>query len=143
MTPVPGDECLVVFADRCINSWWYQGGVQPPEEIRFHDLSDGFAFVGFRSLPRSFTVAPQPRLTSLDGETYIEMSGGGVITMSAPTKIAFNCPELQWTDGTNVTTFESGNITTNNDVIAGTIHLRTHVHSGVQTGSGDTGAPVP
>lgn len=43
------DECLVVFADSCIDSWWQSGGIQNPIEIRNHDLSDCFALVGFRS----------------------------------------------------------------------------------------------
>ena len=44
-----GDECLVVFSDVCIDSWFMNGGVSTPESARRHDLSDGFAFVGFRS----------------------------------------------------------------------------------------------
>lgn len=43
------DECLIVFADSCIDSWWQSGGIQNPIEIRNHDLSDCFALVGFRS----------------------------------------------------------------------------------------------
>ncbi len=41
-----GDECLVVFADRCIDAWWRDGGIQPPLSARMHDLSDGFAICG-------------------------------------------------------------------------------------------------
>lgn len=41
-----GDECLVVFADRCIDGWWRDGGIQPPLSSRSHDLSDGFAILG-------------------------------------------------------------------------------------------------
>lgn len=48
-----GDECLVVFASRCIDAWWQSGGVQPPAEMRFHDLSDGFCLPGVRSVPRA------------------------------------------------------------------------------------------
>ena len=44
-----GDECLVVFADSCIDSWFMSGGVSMPVSARKHDLSDGFAFVGFKS----------------------------------------------------------------------------------------------
>ena len=43
------DECLVVFADSCIDSWWQNGDVQNPIDSRRHDLSDAFAIVGFRS----------------------------------------------------------------------------------------------
>lgn len=45
----PGDECLVVFADCCIDAWFQNGGSSAPISVRKHDLSDGFAFVGFRS----------------------------------------------------------------------------------------------
>ena len=47
-----GDECLVLFADSCIDAWWQSGDVQGQIVARQHDLSDGFAFVGFRSKPR-------------------------------------------------------------------------------------------
>ena len=48
-----GDECLVVFADACIDSWFQSGGVSTPIAARRHDLSDGFAFVGFFSKPNA------------------------------------------------------------------------------------------
>ncbi len=48
-----GDEALVIFADRCIDYWWQSGGIQIPFEPRMHDLSDGFALIGPRSLARS------------------------------------------------------------------------------------------
>ena len=44
-----GDECLVVFADICIDAWYQNSGVSTPISARRHDLSDGFAFVGFFS----------------------------------------------------------------------------------------------
>lgn len=44
-----GDECLVVFADSCIDAWWESGNISNQSERRRHDLSDGFAIVGFRS----------------------------------------------------------------------------------------------
>ena len=48
----PGDECLVVFADCCIDGWFETGNDTLPPSERMHDLSDGFAFVGFRSKRR-------------------------------------------------------------------------------------------
>lgn len=44
-----GDECLVIFADRCIDFWWQNGGVQEPVDDRVHDLSDAFCIVGPQS----------------------------------------------------------------------------------------------
>src|SRR5690348_13461634 len=43
INPGGGDECLVIFSSRCIDSWWQSGGVQFPLEPRMFDLSDGFA----------------------------------------------------------------------------------------------------
>ena len=44
--PKPGDECLVIFADMCIDAWWQSGGVESQADTRRHDLSDGFAVLG-------------------------------------------------------------------------------------------------
>lgn len=71
-----GDECLVVFADRCIDAWFQSGGIQNQMEIREHDLSDGFAFVGFSSLPRA-TAIPSP-----EGLTLAHQSGSAGITIT-------------------------------------------------------------
>lgn len=49
--PCEGDECLVVFADMCIDSWWQSGDVQSQADSRRHDLSDGFAILGCWSQP--------------------------------------------------------------------------------------------
>lgn len=47
-TPQPGDGCLVVFADSCIDAWLQSGGgVSTPMVSRSHSMSDGFAFIGF------------------------------------------------------------------------------------------------
>ena len=45
----PGDACLVVFADCDIDAWFESGEAEVPESNRMHSLSDGFAFVGFRT----------------------------------------------------------------------------------------------
>ena len=43
-----GDSCLLIFADACIDGWFETGSVTLPPSGRQHDLSDAFAFVGFR-----------------------------------------------------------------------------------------------
>jgi hypothetical protein len=45
-----GDQCLVFFADRCIDAWFKTGTPQQLPNLRMHDLSDGFALVGVNSL---------------------------------------------------------------------------------------------
>ncbi len=52
--PVPfevhtGDACLVIFADVDIDAWFASGQPEQPGSARKHSLSDGFAFVGFKT----------------------------------------------------------------------------------------------
>lgn len=45
-----GDTCLVLFNDRDIDNWFSTGNTTAPNTGRAHDLSDGLALVGFRSV---------------------------------------------------------------------------------------------
>lgn len=76
----PGDDCLVVFGDNCMDAWWQSGGVQNQIERRRHDLSDGFAIVGFRSQPQvvSGYSAGTAQLRNAAGDTYIEIAGSTI-----------------------------------------------------------------
>ncbi len=47
----PGDACLVVFSDVDIDGWFETGEAVEPLSARKHSLSDGFAFVGWRTCP--------------------------------------------------------------------------------------------
>ena len=52
--PVPfevnsGDACLVIFADIDIDAWFSSGEPEEPRSTRKHSLSDGFAFIGFKT----------------------------------------------------------------------------------------------
>lgn len=46
---LPGDPCLLVFSQRCIDEWHALGGVQTAEPgtigARHHDINDGFAIL--------------------------------------------------------------------------------------------------
>lgn len=76
----PGDDCLVVFGDNCMDAWWQSGGLQNQVERRRHDLSDGFAIVGFRSQPQvvSDYSADTAQLRNESGDAYIEISGSDI-----------------------------------------------------------------
>ena len=50
-TPQPGDPCLLIFADFCVDGWYDTGQPVLPPSARMHDLSDAFALVGFRPKP--------------------------------------------------------------------------------------------
>lgn len=87
---VAGDEVLVVFASRCIDSWWQNGGfVNKPMEFRMHDLSDGFAIPGPKSVPNALpgisTTACQIRNNT--GTAYVEITADGTISLVSPQSI--------------------------------------------------------
>ena len=168
-----GDECLVVFSARAIDLWWQSGGVQPPVEVRMHDLSDGFALVGVYSqpnvIPSVSTSAVQ--LRSDEGQAYVEINPTSHdITIATPADVAVSCDGLTVScnsmvvnaatsftvnsplinlngavrsggDGGENATF-TGDVNATGDVTAGSTSLKTHVHSGVQSGGSNTGQPV-
>ena len=52
-----GEECILLFNDREIESWFITGEVQPEAYQRMHDLTDCIAIVGLRSLAKMITIA--------------------------------------------------------------------------------------
>lgn len=94
---VAGDEVILVFASRCIDSWWQNGGVQPQAEMHMHDLSDGFALPKLYSVPNApagvSTTTAQFR--SLDGTLYIELASGGVANIVAPGGLNITAPTVK------------------------------------------------
>jgi hypothetical protein len=71
------------------------------------------------------------------------------ISMSAPTKITLTAPNIeldgQLTQGTTAGGYPAtlqGPVTVINDVTAAGTSVHSHIHSGVQTGGGDSGPPV-
>lgn len=122
-----GDETLVVFASRCIDSWWQSGGVQIPPELRLHSLSDGFAIPGPRSVPNAIPgiSSDTVQLRTKDGTAYIELTAGGAVNIVAP-------------GGVNIT----GAVVASEEGTFNGIEVSQHVHPGVQSGGSDTGLPV-
>lgn len=120
-----GDECLVVFNDRQLDSWFVNGAGLPPETPRLHDLSDGIAFVGIRSTPRALPAinATGAQLRSDDGTTFVEVDDGRV-KIHGGTIYQWDChgygQRITWTGGNNYTidNYTIGAvITTNNHLI--------------------------
>lgn len=165
-----GDEVLVCFASRCIDSWWQNGGVGVPLEARMHDLSDGFAIPGPRSSPNvvSGISSTGLQIRNKDGTTFIEIASDGKIKLVSPSEIDVTAPLVKVTGAMVVTgavttgaltaatlatsgggsATIAGNMNVTGDVTAaevtaGSIALSTHIHGGVQTGGGDTGVPIP
>lgn len=70
-------------------------------------------------------------IQTYDGTTKISV-GAGTVAITAPTSVTITSPVVNM----------SGNLVVSGEVTGNGKVLSTHVHSGVQTGSGDTGPPV-
>lgn len=93
-----------------MDAWWQNGGVQNQADHRRHDLSDGFAIVGFRSQPNvvgGFSSG-SAMLRNASGSAYIEIAGDAIHIQSGGTTI----------DG---------------------VPFMGHTHSGVESGGSSTG----
>lgn len=51
-----GQECLLLFSDREIESWFITGQAQTPSYTRMHSITDAFAIFGIRSIPQMITI---------------------------------------------------------------------------------------
>ena len=51
-----GMECILLFNDREIETWFINGGSNIQAYPRMHDLSDAIAIVGIRSLPQMIQI---------------------------------------------------------------------------------------
>lgn len=129
-----GDEVLVIFSSRCIDSWWQSGGVGLPMEMRMHDLSDGFAIPGPRSQPRVVTGISSTNLQIRnDANTaHVEITPAGAINIVTASTVAVQG---------NLTV--SGTIVATGEITGNGIDLSGHKHTGVTSGGSNTGGPIP
>lgn len=136
----PGDECLVIFASRCIDAWWEQGGVKDAPDLRMHNLSDGFAIVGLRSLPRAFNVSTtEAELRNDAGDAFMKFNPTAkTLEIVMDGGVTINGVSID--SASNVQT--PATVTADTDVVGDGVSLKTHRHSGVQTGGGNTGQPI-
>lgn len=136
-----GDECLLVFASRAIDAWQQSGGVQKASDARKHDLSDAFAIVGPMSQAHKISgiSTTKTQLRSNDGSTFVELDPAGqIVNVTAPGGMTITAPTLHITGNVNV----DQTVTATTDVVGGGKSLKSHVHSGVQSGGSNSGPPV-
>lgn len=97
-----GDEVLIVFGARCIDSWWQNGGTQnAPAEYRFCDLSDGFAVFAPTSQPKRLPAvsAENVQLRNTAGDVFLEITPAGQIHLQAKSFVADISGDATWNVG--------------------------------------------
>lgn len=81
-----GDECIVLFSDQALDTWFEEGGSEPPASTRVHDLSDGIALVGLNSLanPSQYALATG-EVGFSDGDAKVA-ANNGLVTVKNQTQ---------------------------------------------------------
>ena len=147
----PGDKCLLVFSQQAIDG---------SDDRRMFDLQDAYAVMCDLGNAGAGDSGNNADMTMFFGPAYIRLTEGGALNIHAPGGTTIDTPStlntgtltteglltyqdgLAGTGGGNGTSISgnlvhtSGSITSLGKKIDGS-----HTHSGVQTGSGNTGAP--
>ncbi len=120
LDPQVGDIGIALFADRDISSVIATRAQANPGSRRRFDLSDGLYLGGVLNGTPS---------------QYVQFNDGG-ITLTSPIAVTINAPTT-----INGALAVNGTISSTGNMTAGGIDLQTHVHGGVQSGSGSSGGP--
>lgn len=155
-----GDECELIFNDRCIDFWWQSGGEQEPVHPRQHHVGDAIAFLGPMSQAKKISgiSTSATQLRSDDGSTFFELNPSTQkIKIVAPGGMEIDTPLatfsnavtikglLSWMGGM-VGSIANGVAATITGAVnfIGTVKANgkviddTHTHGGVQRGDSDT-----
>lgn len=137
--PVVGDIGVAVFASRDISAVKATKAAGPPGSRRRYDWADGIYVCSILG------AAPTQ---------YVQFNAAGIAVVS-PTAVIITAPNItlngttlingtlsQGTGSAGGTATMNGPVTVNNDLTANGTSVHTHVHTGVQGGSGTSGPPA-
>ncbi|GBR64874.1 phage baseplate assembly protein [Acetobacter syzygii NRIC 0483] len=119
--PAVGDIGALIVCGRDISGVKANRAPSAPGSFRQHDYADALYIGGF------LNAAPVEYIGWVGGDVHVKTAGKFVVDAA---ECDINC-------NVNV----AGSVTATGDVKAGSISLESHKHSGVQTGSGNTGGP--
>lgn len=154
--PKPGDMGLAVYAMRDTEGVKANRDGNPanPGSARTYSKGDGFYLGGFlNGQPKRYVMVDDTGITLDDGQGGKLELKGGKLTITAPAGIestspteVHNTPALTMGGDAAVATMNAdmqinGTVTSTGDQVAGSISQMQHTHTGVQTGSGNTGKP--
>lgn len=123
-----GDCGIIIFADREVESWYINGGINQLSYDRCHALTDAIFIAG---------LFAQPNITDAQ---YIQ-DCFHIFYGTKGIKITSTGIEIDGDTIINGNLTVNGQITASGDIISNGISLQNHIHSGVEVGSGNTGKP--
>ena len=96
-----GDEGLIVFSQRCIDSWADQGGVAPNPIMHFHDANDACFIPGIRSQKNKLSDFQNDGVRITDGSNYVWLKNSGAIDANSSSEINITAPTVNITGNIN------------------------------------------
>lgn len=143
----PGDGCLILFSQRSLDEYKTSGQESAVQDPRMFDMSDAVAIMGFVSFGSG--GGPADSIQIKLGSSTITVTENGV-TIDADS-VEVNAPQSTFNGNVQV----AGNLgVTGNMNSQGPLNITgpsvthngvnvgaSHVHSGVETGGGNTGVP--
>jgi hypothetical protein len=90
----PGDECLLLFNDRDIDTWFQGNTGAPPATLRLHAFSDAIALVGVRSAPNVIPGYAADRAELRTKTGLVKVSVGATDVKIETPAIAFEIDSL-------------------------------------------------
>lgn len=166
-----GDECLIIFCERSIDNWYFEGKPKEPNDLRFHDITDAFCIVGISSKPNvisnfdnenfqirnlekdvTISITPQKKVEISTPKTTFTMDDSSdTITVSTGTEVKIQSPTIT-VDASSKINFNTPTANFSGDVnisgessasdhISDGISGKDHIHGGVSSGSAKTLKP--
>jgi len=141
-----GDEGLVSFSSRSVDSWQQSGGDQAPQDAGMNNLSSGFFQPGFRSEPSAKKLTDVStsavEMRSVDGNTRVSVSQAGGMSVATNKAVSVSAAQGVTMSGGAGGMDISGEIRVTGDIILNGISLKNHKHTGVQPGGGTSAGPT-
>ncbi len=107
-----GMECIVLFSDREIESWFINGDTNPRGYERMHDMTDAVAIVGIRSLPQMIQILTDC-LHLFYGQSELQVKApelnisSPVVNIKANSQILLDAPDITTKGNLNIETGQS------------------------------------
>lgn len=158
-----GDECLLLFSERCIDSWFVSGEPNVPADYRQHDLSDAIAIVGLKSLNKAtptdnagmnigsasnkIAITDKDVSITINDVKRVSLSDESInLSMGGTSNFSLTKNEMSANVNGALLSLGKGGLSTNvpircPNVITDEIDVNKHTHSGVEVGAGDTMKP--
>ena len=139
-----GDPCLVLFNDRDIDNWYSSGQTIQPRTNRMHNFADGIALVGLHNKSNQISDYLSDGTELKYGNSTIQLKDNKVLITEGTSQVELASGVVTITaSAVNVvapTTAFTGNVAVSGALLVqGKDIGPSHTHSGVRTGSDNTG----